>query len=703
MTDIKKFKLGGLDLKSMDLVRDALRASDLRNITKTQKGDLDKRPGYEEGEAAAFELEESTYYKTNDETLFIKSDGTFHKLYNGTRLNCTIKSLFPNVGLAVKNRIVYDEYQSNMYFTTSDGKSRVVKYDGSDAYLAGIPSPNALYDGSSAILSSSPGQYHFRWFYGHKDLNGNLTFGPYVQGTSSDTTPDLTVGTWKTGNAYGEFYNKYLILPALSVFTVNSTVPGTTNKFPYSSTNYVVGDKFLIDQEVLYPAVVTSDPSGIKWKAVTITAIGGGEITLDATELGTFSFSVTSAPSINLDTRSRLYIYKSTSESFGYISCCTVVDGVLTQLALDHSQDNMTFGTNFGVPALAFEDLYNEDGQKLCPPQCKFLAAYGDQMAYANIVGLWDQENLFTQYNNDDIMTYSDFGIGDNGENHSANIQKIGESFDGGITGIKRCNDLLVVTKDNSVFALDGILESGGYSLRKIPTDYIGCKSHNSILQVKGGLFFNGNDGVYFTDGVSCSKMTDLIDPFFNTIDATMTKSSVSIEYDKFVFYMTDGTNHYGVVFDYHFKEWFIWEDLDMSKGLYQKDDDLLYFAKGSNEYKFEESYSDDDVAIDAYYASNWEDCGAPAVDKKFKYIRIWNLTADATSFQMAIQKNWKNTDLHTVDVDIPAYSSVQKAFPQTNVMAIRFVFRNNVDDQNMRISAYQLEFEATQAIDKGN
>ena len=590
-----------------------------------------------------------------------------------------------------------------MYFTTSDGKSRVVKYDGSDAYLAGVPAPTLKYDGSDYTITPGAGQYYFRFFYGHKDLNGNLTFGAYVQTTSSSNIPVIEFSTWKTGNPYGAYYNKYMNIPMLSNFTVNSTVPGTTNKFPYDTTNYKVGDKFLIDPDVLYPALTTSDPSGIKWKAVTITAIGGGQITLDPVELGSFSFSVVSSGALNIDTRSRAYVYKSTSETFGYVSCCTVIDGVLTQFALNHSLDNISIPTSFGVEVLAFEDLYNEEGQKLVPPQCKFLAAYGDQLTYANLVGIWDQVNLFTQYNNDDIMTYSDFGIGDNGENHSANIQKIGESFDGGITGIKRCNDLLVVTKDNSLFALDGILESGGYSLRKIPTDYIGCKSHNSILQVKGGLFFNGNDGVYYTDGVSASKMTELIDPFFNDINPTMTKSSVSIEYDKFVFYMTNGTDHFGLVFDYNFKEWFIWEDLDMSKGLYQKDDNLLYFAKDNFEYMFNDTYSDDSVAIEAYYASNWEDCGAPSVEKKFKYIRIWNLTPNPTTFKMAIQKNWQNTDLEEVTVTIPAFGTIQKGHSQKNIMAIRYVFRNAVDGENLVVSAYELEFEATQNIDKGN
>jgi hypothetical protein len=694
MPGLKKFMLGGLDLKSNDLLRDPVRSSSMKNVTKTQKGDLDKRHGYELVETAAFELEESVYYKSLDQDIFIKSDGTIHKPYLSTRISCSIATLFANVGLSVKNRIVSAEYLGNLYLTTSDGKSPVIKYDGGDAYLAGLPAPTSVFAGTASTISSAGAGYYYRFFYRFKDLNGNLTYGPYKQMISSINNAVITVSTFKTSNPYGEFYNKYLTLP-VGVQNLNSAAV-TLN---YTSTNYVVGDKFLLDGSD-FPEIATASASGRKFAALTITNITAGVITFLAADFGDLQATITpTGAAFNIDSRSLLMVFRSSSESFGY----TRVSSLSKTSFLDNSVDDIAVTALASTSLTVFEDVYNEEQQKLRPPLCKYLAAYGDQLVYANIVGVWDQENAFTQYNNDDLIIPSDFGIADNGENHSAYIQRIGETYDGSITGVSRCGDVLMVTKDNGIYSLDGVLEPGGYNLRKIPTNYIGCKSHNSILQVESGVFFHGNDGIYFSDGNSCQKMSLLIDPFFNSIDATLTKSTVNSSDRKFLFYMTDNTTHYCVVYDYEFKEWFIWEDLDMSHGLYEKNSKVVYFAKDALLNKFNTGYSDAGVLCDGEYKTNWEDIRNPSLDKKFKYIRIWNLTANASSFNLKIQKNWVDTDLETLACTIPAYSSIQKGFDQRTVQAIRFVFQNNTLGEGMPITAYEIDYEAIQALDKGN
>lgn len=701
---VKKFLLGGLDLKSNDLVRDPMRASDLRNVTKTVNGDLDKRNGYEAVETFA-SLQESCYYKTLDQDVFVKTDGTIWKPYGGSRQSCSIASL--NAG----GNVIYTEYLSSLYLTTDDGKSPVVKYDGGDAYLAGLPSPNKIYAGTASTISTPGAGNFFRFFYSLKDLNGNITYSPYVQLSSTSANPTITVSTFKTGNPYGKFYNKYLIIPAGN-YIIDNSVPGTSNKFAYTSTNYVVGDKILIEGYTTASiSITTTSSSGLKFKALTITAIAGGFITIDINDLTDFSFTASSVGAINLDSRLRLLVFTSTTSSFGYINCSVVLAGDISDLVIDNSSNDSALTIPSPLSgAIKFEDLYNEDGQKLRPPLCKYLTSFGDQLVYGNIIGVWDQINNFTQYNNDDLVIYSDFGIADNGENHSANIQRIGESYDGSVTGLKRCNDLLLVTKNNSIFAMDGILEPGGYSLRKIPTNYIGCLSHNSILPTEGGVFFNGNDGIYFTDGVNCSKMSQLLDPFFFgkypftlTPDTTKSRSTIDSKNRKYLFYITDNTNHYHIVFDYEFKEWFIWDSLNSSKGLYQKNNKDVYLVSGTKTYKFNTGYSDDGIAISAYYKSNWEDLRSPEIDKKFKYVRLWNLNSSSSAFTMAVQKNWTDTNVYTASCSLAARASVQKGHDQSNFQAIRYVFSNSTLSQGMLITGYEIQYEATQAIDKGN
>lgn len=705
MGSLQKFKIGGIDLKSNDLVRDPMMSSYLRNTIKTETGDISGRNGYEDQETSAFELEESVYHKSTNSDIFIRSDGSLYKIYNGARMACSIASLFPNVGLALKNRIITDEYLSNMYLTTNDGKSRVVKFDGSDAYLAGMPAPmlKAANDATTkSDVSSSGDGYYYRFFYGHKDINGNLTYGPYRELTSSSATATVTTSTFKTNNYYGDFFNKYLIVPALTIVTVDGSVPGTSNRIPYSSTNYAVGDKFLVDDELLflYGLVITgSDIRERQFKAITITAKSGTHLTLDIAEFTNFSFSISTTPALNIDSRCRLYVFISNNQSFGYIPYVPTSD--VLAFVIDNSQDSLV--ANGGANSLIFlEDIYNEAEQKLPPPKCKYLTAYGDQLIYGNIIGVWDQENKFTQYNNDDLIIPSDFGIGDNGENHSAHIQRIGESYDGSVNGLKRCNDLLVTVKDNAIYALDGIIEPGGYTLRKIPTDYIGCLNHNSIVQVKGGIFFQGNDGMYFTNGSSCNKVSEDIDPFFNDINSLLTKCTVSRKFKSFLFYMTNGTTHFCLVFMYEFKEWFIWDSLNMSKGIYEKNNGDVVFANANVLYRFNQSYSDDGVAISHIQASNWEDLRNPSINKKFKFLRLFNLNSVPTSYKIRVQKDWVDTDLEDVDVVIPARGSVQKGFDQRNCKSIRFIFQNTVVNENMLITGYELEYEATQKLDKG-
>jgi hypothetical protein len=127
--------------------------------------------------------------------------------------------------------------------------------------------------------------------------------------------------------------------------------------------------------------------------------------------------------------------------------------------------------------------------------------------------------------------------------------------------------------------------------------------------------------------------MTQIIDTFFTGIDASLSKAFLSTKDRQYAWAMNDGTNNYVLVFNYEFKEWFIWASLDMSKGVYQKNNQDIVFAKGTKTYKFNAGYSDEAFAISAYYKANWEDLRVPELDKKFKYVRIWNLNSVATSF----------------------------------------------------------------------
>jgi len=809
MARIKKFKLGGLDLKSNDLIRDGLRASDLRNVQKSQKGDIVQRFGYATQETIA-STEAVAYYKTGDEEVLIKTDGTIVKSYNiltyqdityfakldgiagsrisvrygsgatagaevvtvtyfpltdiytivvsiqsgvstatqvitalqlsdsfklvciagitgtaataqvtstesplvFTRKDVTTASVYPN-SLDDMNRVVTCEHLNNLYITTNDGKTPVVKYDSSYAYLAGLPAPIG-----ATISASAATGYTYRCFYSMDDCNGNRIYGPYLDLVSSIATATITFNTFKnSANAYGRFYDKYTVA-ALGPIVLGGA--GKVSTVTITGTNHSVGDKI-----IAYGT--SSGVPSFQFLRVTLTILkitGGGGA-------GTIYFGLTDMPigwtgnmdslglGESIDTSVRFHVYQAPLNvtSYGFkkvfdaLSPTTIIERPVNNNAVSQSYAVLgVFSNDF------FEDIYNTVNFHLRPPLCKYLTVFGDQLVFGNIIGSWVQDNSFSVYNNNDIIIYSDVDNGSgpqqNGENNSEDIQKIGDSHKGEVTGLSRVNDILLVTKTNGIYALDGDLTPGGYSLRKIPTNYIGCLSHNSIVQVEKGVMFLGNDGIYITDGVSAKKLTDKIDPFFgqpslaygNVLFETC-RSVVNKDNEKIFFYMkgTDSV-HYIAVYDYDFDEWFIWNTLNASKGLHEKANGFINFSNATSIFNFNTGIADGASITPSYLYSNWEDCGEPSVEKKFLYLRIWNLTSTATTFGLNIQKNWNPVNTYATDlsVTIPAYGSIQKGFDQKTYKSIRFIF-NSSGNSSMIISAYEVEFEHIQKIDKGN
>ena len=127
-----------------------------------------------------------------------------------------------------------------------------------------------------------------------------------------------------------------------------------------------------------------------------------------------------------------------------------------------------------------------------------------------------------------------------------------------------RVKDSLIVFKDKMVFAMDGVLIPGQYALRKIETNEIGCTSFKSILSVENALMFQGQDGIYITDGYKAEKASTKLDPFFTSVDNQLTRSVMNNALDQYLFWTDQGI----VVFDYRNKKLFIWDSIDASSGI---------------------------------------------------------------------------------------------------------------------------------------
>ena len=79
------------------------------------------------------------------------------------------------------------------------------------------------------------------------------------------------------------------------------------------------------------------------------------------------------------------------------------------------------------------------------------------------------------------------------------------------ITGISSVQDIPIVGCRRHIYRIDNAFDEqgrGGMVHRRI-SDHAACLSHESFVQAEGGLFWFGVDGIYYTDGYKCTKVTD--------------------------------------------------------------------------------------------------------------------------------------------------------------------------------------------------
>lgn len=74
------------------------------------------------------------------------------------------------------------------------------------------------------------------------------------------------------------------------------------------------------------------------------------------------------------------------------------------------------------------------------------------------------------------------------------------------VTGIVAFRGFVVVFKERSIWNLSGNDETSFYFTKQVAGR--GCKSHHSIIEEGGRLYFLGEDGFYVYDGSSCEKIS---------------------------------------------------------------------------------------------------------------------------------------------------------------------------------------------------
>lgn len=705
---LKIFGPGGIDQKSNHLLRDPRKLRDSRNIKINSHLEYVKRDGrIQNPDFAPNVYNDVIYSRYSDEYIHRKS-GEYYAINNETGEERQIYK-FADPCTSDDKLISHAEYLNTVLFTHEKDQVFTAKYDGNAIYKAGLPTP---------IISGLSGGSKFGvFFYTFIDARGNVLYGPSVIKKNISQTGSFSVETFNTNGFCGSF----LEIPK-EVLPATATIINQSNRtITYSDASadlLVEGAKVVFKTSVVSGITIINNelgetPLGLFFKILEVESVNTTSKTITFTsESISFYTIVMSAPigtttDYNVCGQLSIYYYFSDSELTGYYGLSgdqyyAIINNSTTPINdVVSSSQTVAIDTSINTSVL-LSDVYDITTSKLRPPKCKYICAFGDQIVCGGVLSFYDFENKETSYTNNDLVMYSDISNGDLGENFSEiNRQLIGDTYDGQISGLVRFKDSMIVFKDTSIYSLDGVLTPGQYGLRRIESNEIGCPSFKSIIAVDKYVLFQGQDGVYSLNGYKAEKITTLLDPFFSSVDPSLTRAVVYNKDDQYLF----NTNMGMVVVDYEYNELFIWDNIANCKGLIvDKNRELRMFD--ATRCLINQSLKNDlgTTAINAYIETAWFDLKEPSLLKKATDLRIFSLNNAGQVLTFRTYRDWDTTKVKgpfLIDMSSASTKTVLRKLDIEQAQSISIKIENNIVNEDMNISGYELLIDVIQSKDK--
>ena len=204
------------------------------------------------------------------------------------------------------------------------------------------------------------------------------------------------------------------------------------------------------------------------------------------------------------------------------------------------------------------------------------------------------------------------------------NFIDVGRGDGDNITGLAVLIDRLVITKNNSVWLLEGDSPLN-FVLRRI-TDTAGCVDQHSIVFMKNTLGMLAHDGYYFFDGVRMVLASEKIIGTFNGLNSTqfgLVAAIYSAALRK-IFISVPSTgklyNDTVLVFDELRTAWTVYKGINAASWVLwrQFNADHLLFGDAlvGQMYDAETGYSDNGAVIDMYFVTKANDLGGSELAK---------------------------------------------------------------------------------------
>lgn len=703
---LKLFGPGGIDQKSNDLLRKQDDLRDAQNIHYSINKEYEKRDGtIVDSNFSGDVYNDVIFIKSLDE-YFFKDQGAYYSYKNG------IKKIIPQgIYLDVNDNIGNisgSEYLNTFIFTHQENTIHTLKYDGNLVYMAGLPTPTISVTSQTGTVL--PG--FMLYFFDFIDNKGNQIFGPSNIVKTTNSQQNITVNTLKGSG----FYNGY-INTNVSTVLANYDLSYRTLTYTSKSFDIVAGSNvvFRTKNDGSYGAsVIISDSNGnvspYLYVVLTVESVTSTEIVFTESSFKNRIISILSSGNNNVLGNLAIRFYSSSDETTGYVQ-----SGGTSLVVIDNNVTSINIYTilNSNGTSFLLSDTYDITTSKLRPPKCKYITAFGNQLVYGNVISFWNFKNEETTYTNNDLIMYSDISTGDLGENLSElNRQLIGDTYDGEITAMSRVKDSLIIFKNYSIYIIDGILSSGLYALRNILTNQIGCISAKSIISMEDYVMFQGQDGIYGINGYTSTIVSRKLDPYFLTIDPTKTKSVIDSINSNIIFI----TNIGAIVFNYEYKEWFIWTNIAALNGVTVDNQKQIKMFNGSVAKKFNTppngslpsvinaTKNDSGAAIDAYLKTAWIDLKEPSLLKKIIGIRFFALKNIGQVLTCRVYHDWDETKVKadfTVDFSTVSIKTILRKLDIQMAQSVSIFIGNNILNQDLRLNGYEVEIGLIQDKDK--
>ncbi|RJQ07587.1 MAG: hypothetical protein C4551_06680, partial [Bacillota bacterium] len=332
--------------------------------------------------------------------------------------------------------------------------------------------------------------------------------------------------------------------------------------------------------------------------------------------------------------------------------------------------------------------LTNQAGS---PPICPYALVHKNMMFLAGSPA--NRSRLYFSEIGDpeswDALDYIDVGRGD------------GDA----ITGLAIVMDALVITKETSLWILQG--DSGSnFVLRRMEENggSVGQHTHTVVKQTVAML---GTDHIRFFNGIQAVNASEKIEVTVGGLNERILSRAAAVYWDnKYFLAVPDGSSSYNdlvLVFDVLRAAWTKYSGMDVGEWcIWRKQaETVLVFGSATTGqiYEMTEDYNDDGAAIDAYAVTKALDFGAAEAVKLVRslYVVAAEGNGQTTNLSVSFFKDLSSSETSAATVSLGADLTVGQVIPSTvgisTVRTLQVKVRNGVLDRSAKIYALTQEY----------